>query len=126
MEAKLDLRTVTLDEAEATVAAITAGGGTAFRLAADLSDLTAGADLVARAIDALGGLDILVNNAGVAAMAPIDQFTLEDFDRSIAINVRGLFVAMSTCTPMMLRPLSLNCSLSFMSTGISATQGPHQ
>ena len=30
----------------------------------------------------LGGIDILVNNAGIAVIAPIDEFSLEDFDRT--------------------------------------------
>ncbi len=40
-----------------------------------------------------GGIDILVNNAGILALGPIDDFKLEDFDRTIAINVRAVFVA---------------------------------
>jgi 3-oxoacyl-[acyl-carrier protein] reductase len=48
---------------------------------------------VAETVEAFGGLDILVNNAGVAAVAPIDEFKLDDFDRLIAVNVRGVFVA---------------------------------
>jgi len=39
------------------------------------------------------GHDILVNNAGTGIFAPIEQFSLEDFEKLIAINVRGLFVA---------------------------------
>jgi 3-oxoacyl-[acyl-carrier protein] reductase len=34
-----------------------------------------------------------VNNAGVIALAPIEQFSLDDFEKLIAVNVRGLFVA---------------------------------
>lgn len=41
----------------------------------------------------LGGIDILVNNAGVMAIAPIDDFRLEDLDRTLAVNVRAVFVA---------------------------------
>ena len=41
----------------------------------------------------LGGIDILVNSAGVLALGPIDDFKLADFDRTIAINVRAVFVA---------------------------------
>ena len=51
-------------DAEATARPSRPRGGTAVSLAADLADLAAAADLVARAIAALGGLDILVNNAG--------------------------------------------------------------
>ena len=48
---------------------------------------------VAATVQAFGGLDILVNNAGIATLAPIDEFKLAEFDRLIAVNVRGVFVA---------------------------------
>ncbi|MCI0650470.1 MAG: SDR family oxidoreductase, partial [Planctomycetes bacterium] len=41
----------------------------------------------------LGGIDILVNNAGIAAIAPVDDFRLADFDRTVAVNLRAVFVA---------------------------------
>jgi 3-oxoacyl-[acyl-carrier protein] reductase len=41
----------------------------------------------------LGRLDVLVNNAGIGVVMPIDQFSLADFDRMVAVNVRGVFVA---------------------------------
>jgi 3-oxoacyl-[acyl-carrier protein] reductase len=44
-------------------------------------------------VKAFGRLDILVNNAGIATLAPIDQFSLEDFDRIVAVNIKGVFVA---------------------------------
>ena len=47
----------------------------------------------------LGGLDILVNNAGVAYVDDIESFPLEQFDRLIAINVRGVFVAIQRAVP---------------------------
>ena len=40
-----------------------------------------------------GGIDILVNNAGIGVMAPVDDYRLEDFDRTVAVNVRAVFVA---------------------------------
>ena len=46
-----------------------------------------------RTVAELGGLDILVNNAGVLVGGPIDDFKLEDFDRTLAVNVRAVFVA---------------------------------
>ena len=65
------------------------------RCVAVAGDVTSFADCerVAQAsVDQLGGLDILVNNAGIAAMAPIDRFSLAEFARTFAINVRAIFV----------------------------------
>ena len=48
---------------------------------------------VAKTVAAFGRLDVLVNNAGILVMGPLEQFTLEDFDRMVAVNVRAAFVA---------------------------------
>ncbi|RWX72334.1 3-oxoacyl-ACP reductase family protein [Mesorhizobium sp. M2A.F.Ca.ET.039.01.1.1] len=57
-------------------------------LAAEAMDLA-----VNETIAKLGGLDILVNNAGILHTGPIEDFTLEDFEQTIAINVRAPFLA---------------------------------
>jgi len=44
-------------------------------------------------VNSLDRLDVLVNNAGIATFAPMDKFSLEDFDRMVAVNVRAAFVA---------------------------------
>ena len=79
--------------AEALVAEIEAAGGKAVAIHADASDAAA----LTRAIDSVaerfGRLDILVNSAGVLFLGPVDQFSLEDFDKTIAVNVRAVFVA---------------------------------
>jgi 3-oxoacyl-[acyl-carrier protein] reductase len=65
----------------------------AIAIQADSADAKAMVGAVERTFSELGGLDILVNNAGVAAMAPIDELRLEDFDRTVAVNLRAVFVA---------------------------------
>jgi 3-oxoacyl-[acyl-carrier protein] reductase len=72
---------------------IEAAGGRALAIRADSADAEAVKNAVAEAVKTFGRLDILVNNAGVAALAPIDEFTVEDFDRLVAVNIRGVFVA---------------------------------
>ncbi len=74
-------------------AAEVAAAADAIALQADSADPAAVAGAVERAAAELGGLDILVNSAGVLALGPIDDFKLEDFDRTIAVNVRAVFVA---------------------------------
>lgn len=79
-------------EAEAVAAAITAAGGRAVALGANLLDDTGRATLVARAIDALGGLDGLVNNAGTI-VRPAHALDLDEraWDESFALNVKAPF-----------------------------------
>src|SRR5262245_37483967 len=80
-------------KADEVVRAIEAAGGKALAIKADAADADAVRAAVARTIGTLGGLDILVNKAGVIAIAPIEPFRMEDFDRLVAVNVKGLFVA---------------------------------
>jgi len=79
--------------AEALVAEIEAAGGQAIAIRADAADPQALAGAIDRAAAHFGRLDILVNSAGVLLMGPIDQFSLADFDKTIAVNVRAVFVA---------------------------------
>jgi 3-oxoacyl-[acyl-carrier protein] reductase len=60
---------------------------------ADSADPQAVVAAVERTASELGGIDILVNNAGIIAMGSIERLSLEDFDRTFAINVRAVFVA---------------------------------
>ena len=78
---------------------LTAAGGTVVALQADSADPAAVSDAVQAAVSRLGGLDILVNNAGIAYGAPIEDFPLEEFDRLIAVNVRGVFAATKAAVP---------------------------
>src|SRR6187402_738176 len=80
-------------KAAEVVHGIEAAGGRAIAVRADSADVEAVRSAVAQTVKAFGRLDVLVNNAGVAAMAPIDEFSLEEFDRLMAVNVRGLFAA---------------------------------
>jgi len=81
------------DQANATVQAAQAFGVQALAIHADSADAKAVLAAVERTVAELGGLDILVNNAGIGVMAPIDDYRLEDFDRTVAVNVRAVFVA---------------------------------
>ena len=60
---------------------------------ADSADPERVANAVDETVSRLGGLDVLVNNAGVAYIGGIESFPLEQFDRLVAINVRGVFAA---------------------------------
>lgn len=81
------------EKADEVMRAIEADGGRAIAIRANSVDADAVSAAVGETVEKLGRLDILVNNAGVASIAPIDEFSLEDFDRLMAVNVRAVFVA---------------------------------
>ncbi|BAO61241.1 3-ketoacyl-(acyl-carrier-protein) reductase [Pseudomonas protegens Cab57] len=80
-------------KAQALQDSIIAKGGKALAIHADSADAEAIRRAVNDSVKAFGRLDILVNNAGVLAIAPLDEFKLEDFDQTLAINVRSVFIA---------------------------------
>jgi 3-oxoacyl-[acyl-carrier protein] reductase len=81
------------DKAKEVAEAIETTGGRSLAIRADSADANAVKQAIAQAAAAFGRIDILVNNAGVLAMGPLEDFKLEDFDRTVAVNVRSVFVA---------------------------------
>ncbi|MGL3214277.1 SDR family NAD(P)-dependent oxidoreductase [Bradyrhizobium sp. BR 1433] len=88
-------------EAETLAKGITAAGGRAVAIAADVSEAAAVAALVQRAKSELGPVDILVNNAGIAIVRGVDDLTEEDFDRTITVNLKSAFLCTQAVLPMM-------------------------
>jgi 3-oxoacyl-[acyl-carrier protein] reductase len=89
------------DRADQTVQAAQAFGARALAIQADSADAKAVVAAVERTVQELGGLDILVNNAGIAVIAPLDDYRLEDLDRTLAVNVRAVFIATQTAVKHM-------------------------
>jgi 3-oxoacyl-[acyl-carrier protein] reductase len=81
------------DKADEVVRAIEGAGGKALAIKADAANTEAVRAAVTKTVEKFGGIDILVNNAGVAVMGAVDKFSMEDFEKLFAVNVRGLFVA---------------------------------
>jgi 3-oxoacyl-[acyl-carrier protein] reductase len=81
------------DAAASVVKAIEGAGGKAMAIQADAADAQAVTAAVEKTVSAFGGLDVLVNNAGTAIPKPFVDATLDELDRVININVRGVFVA---------------------------------
>ncbi|MGZ5620799.1 MAG: SDR family NAD(P)-dependent oxidoreductase, partial [Methylobacter sp.] len=81
------------DQANETAKSAQAMGVQSIAIQADNADANAVVAAVEQTVDKFGGIDILVNNAGIAVLAPIDAYRLEDFDRTLAVNLRAVFVA---------------------------------
>jgi len=88
-------------DAEAVVAGIKAIGGRAMAVAADVSQAAAVTAMVEQVAASLGPIDILVNNAGVAIVRGVDDLTEDDFDRTIAVNLKSAFLCTQAVLPTM-------------------------
>ncbi len=76
-----------------------AGAGSAHFVRADAGVPSEAEASVATTIEYLGGLDVLVNNAGIGVVATPLATPVDDFDRVMAVNVRGCFVYAQACFP---------------------------
>jgi len=81
------------DKAAMVIKEIEAAGGAAIAIQADAGDPQAVRAAVNQTVERFGGIDILVNNAGIALGGPIGEITFEDYQRMIAVNVTGVFLA---------------------------------
>src|ERR1700758_1076673 len=81
------------DAAVGVVKAIGRAGGKAIAIQADAAEADAGKAAVEKTVATFGRLDVLVNNAGTAIPKPFVESSLEEMDRVLDINVRGVFVA---------------------------------
>src|ERR1700674_2871292 len=83
------------------VSEIESTGGKALSLKADRASAKELRAAVARTTEAFGTIDIFVSSAGILTGGTIDTYTLEDFDRMVAINVRAAFVGIQAAAQEM-------------------------
>jgi len=74
-------------------------GGKAISIPTDVSNEASIQTLVRRTIDEFGRLDIVVNNAAIGVFGPLEETTTEDWDRVMAVNVRGPFMLCREAIP---------------------------
>lgn len=90
-----------IGQAEQLAGDIVKHGGRAIVVAADVSQSEAVAGMVERVTAGLGPIDILVNNAGIAITRGVDDLTEEDFDRTILVNLKSVFLCTQAVLPSM-------------------------
>ena len=89
--------------AAAVAREIADGGHRIEWLKVDAADPDGAQATIQRALDAYGRLDVMVNNAGLAEVAPLDEITLEGWNRVIAVTLTSAFLGMKYCLPVMRR-----------------------
>jgi NADP-dependent 3-hydroxy acid dehydrogenase YdfG len=85
---------------------ITASGRKALVLETDVTDEAAARDAVERTVEHFGRLDIVVANAGVMLLGPIENAPLDEWQRMIDINVKGLLYTSHAALPHLLEAAS--------------------
>jgi NAD(P)-dependent dehydrogenase (short-subunit alcohol dehydrogenase family) len=89
------------DSAERVADSVRAAGGKATGVRLDVTDDVSARDVVHDIVAEYGRIDVLVNNAGIDRTAPFEDLTLDDWDRILAVNLRGAFVMSRHVFPLM-------------------------
>lgn len=104
--ARQGARVAVLDVSEQAAGSVAEGirdaGGRAEAWRCDVSDAVQVEATFAAVGAALGGLDVLVNNAGVAAIGSLEKTEEADFDRTFAVNVKGVYLCSRAALPLLL------------------------
>jgi NAD(P)-dependent dehydrogenase (short-subunit alcohol dehydrogenase family) len=99
--ARVFLGDVKEEQGRAAAAELTSKGCLASFVRLDVADEKSWQAALAEAIEKAGRLDILVNNAGINIREPIEQMSAENFDKMLAVNVRGPFLGIKHSLPLM-------------------------
>ncbi len=91
--AKLAIADVDTAGAQRAAAELVGEGGTAIAVTMDVTDETQVNDAMARVVQAFGRIDVLVSNAGIQIVAPIEELSLADWKRMLAIHLDGAFLS---------------------------------
>ncbi|MDR1520870.1 MAG: SDR family oxidoreductase [Planctomycetota bacterium] len=87
---------------DALEAVTAAGNGKALFILGDVSVIADAKRIVGETVKDFGRLDVLINNAGVVFSGRVDDMAEEDFDRTMAVNVKGIFVMSQQAVKQML------------------------
>lgn len=104
--AKLVLGARRKERLDALVAEIAASGGSAVAVATDVTVRADVEALVGIAVERFGRVDVMINNAGVMLVSPVERLKVEDWDRMIDVNIKGVLYGIAAVLPVMQRQKS--------------------
>ena len=100
--ARVALAARRLERLERLAAEIGGAGHTALAIESDITEEEQAISAVDRTVDELGRLDIVINNAGVMLLGPIENAPVEEWDRMIDLNLKGLLYTARAAVPHLL------------------------
>ena len=90
-----------VDRIEALAAALTRAGGKAFALQTDVTQSAQVKKLVESAVAHYGRIDVMINNAGLMPHSPLNRLKIDDWDRMIDVNIKGVLYGIAAALPYM-------------------------
>lgn len=99
--AKLMLAARREDRLKELVDAIAKSGGTASYRVTDVTDCAQVESLAQETLTTYGRIDVLINNAGLMPLSPLDQVKVEEWDRTIDVNIKGVLYGIAAVLPIM-------------------------
>jgi NADP-dependent 3-hydroxy acid dehydrogenase YdfG len=91
-----------LERIEALASELANGGGKALAVQTDVSDREQVAALVGAAIASYGRIDVMLNNAGLMPHSPLERLKIDDWDRMIDVNIKGVLYGIAAALPHMI------------------------
>lgn len=86
---------------QALAGEITASGGKALPVTTDVTDFHQVEALADKAIEKFGRIDVMINNAGLMPLSPLDRLKIDDWNRAIDVNIKGVLYGIAAVLPHM-------------------------
>ena len=91
-----------IERLQALVGEITAAGGKALAVETDVTNRCQVQRLVNAAVETYGRIDVLINNAGIMPLSPLDRLKVDEWDRMIDVNLKGVLYGIAAALPRMI------------------------